>query len=113
MALGAVTLVKAGVVGDMRFFVVDVVPSSGANYTTNGETFDVAQIPGCPSTSTLLGVDVTGASSVGGNLPVLQWDATNKKLKAYGTAGSATGLTEIAAATNLSTVTARAICYTR
>lgn len=111
MALGTVTLIKQGVVGDMVYHIVDVQPTAGANYTTNGEPFDVAQIPG--ATGTLLWVDGAPSSGVGVSSAQLTWDATNKKLKAYGTAGSATGLTEIAANTNLSTQAARLICYTK
>lgn len=44
MALGTVTHVKQGVVGDLRYVIADVNITSGANYTTGGETFDAAAL---------------------------------------------------------------------
>ena len=108
MALGTVNTIAQTNVGGMSLFVVEVQPSAGANYTTNGEAFDVAQIPGAKGQ--LLAVVPIGGHSVGGNSAQLTWDHVNKKLKAYGTAGSASGLTEIANATDLSAQRARFIC---
>ncbi len=111
MALGTVTVVKKTVFGDLNVWVVDVQPSSGANYTTNGEPFDVAQIPG--ATGSIVHVAETPSVLEGANATVTVWNPTTKKLMAFGTAGSATGLTEIANATNLSTKSARLMVFTK
>jgi len=110
MALGTVTPVYQGIIGGLNMFIVDVQPSAGANYTTNGEPFDVGQIPGAKGG--LLAVIPQPGASVGGASANLQWDHINRKLKAYGTAGSASGLTEIANNTDLSAQRARLICFT-
>lgn len=111
MALGTVTLVKKTVFGDLNVWIVDVVPSSGANYTTNGEAFDVAQIPG--ASGSIIHVAETPAVVQGANATVTVWNPTTKKLMAFGTAGSATGLTEIANNTDLSGKTARLLVFTK
>lgn len=108
MALGTVNTITQTNIGGLSLFVVDVQLTAGANYTTNGEPFDVAQIPGAKGA--LIAVLPQPGAGVGINSANVQWDHVNKKLKAYGTAGSATGLTEIANATNLSTQTARIVC---
>lgn len=101
MALGTVTKVKAGVVGDLRYAIVDVQITSGANYTTGGETFAAAQVPGL--TSQLLAVHQCGGGSNNANRVVAQWDAGNKKLMAFGqTANTDVGLIERAANVDLS-----------
>lgn len=101
MALGTVTHVKQGVVGDLRYVIADVNVTSGANYTTGGEEFDVAQLK---RTGTLLAVQVCGRGGVDAtNRVFVEWDATNKKLAAYNqTAGTDVGLIEVAANTDLS-----------
>jgi hypothetical protein len=108
MALGTVTTLTQKYLDGLGIAICDVQPTGGANYTTNGEAFDVAQVPGAKGT--LLAVIPQPGSSVGGASATLMWDATNKKLKAYGTAGSASGLTEIASNTDLSAQRARVIC---
>ena len=47
MALGAVTQVEKGVLGPggLRYCIFNVVPSSGANYTANGETIALTNFP--------------------------------------------------------------------
>jgi hypothetical protein len=110
MALGTVTLVKKTVFGDLQIFVVDIQPTSGANYTTNGDVFGAAQLPGAP-TGTILHVDCNPSGSVGGPACLTMWDPVNGKLKSYGTAGSAAGLTEIANNTDLSAQKVRAVVY--
>jgi hypothetical protein len=61
MALGTVTKVKATVFGDVRATIVDVRPTSGANYTTGGEPFGAAQVPG--ATGTILAVFQVGSGT--------------------------------------------------
>lgn len=109
MALGTVNPVAQVTLPGLVLWVVDVQPTTGANYTTNGEPFDVAQIPGAKGS--LIAVLPQPGHSVGGNSAQLVWDQVNKKLKAYGTAVSASGLTEIAASTNLSAQTCRLLCF--
>jgi hypothetical protein len=60
MALGTVTHVKQGVVGDLRYVIADVLPTSGANYTTGGETFDAAALR---RTGTVLSVQQVGSGT--------------------------------------------------
>lgn len=109
MALGTVTPIAEVSLPGITMHIVDVQPSAGANYTTNGEAFDVAQIPG--ASGALLAVVPQPGHSVGGASATLVWDQANKKLKAYGTAGSASGLTEIASNTDLSAQRARLLCF--
>lgn len=109
MALGAVTRVKQGVFGDMWYSVVDVVPTTGANYTTGGEGFAAAQIG---RTGTLIGVIPVGAAVDATNKTVLQWDQATKKLVAYNqTANTDVGLIEAALNSNLSTESHRLFCF--
>jgi len=108
MALGTVVPVFQTTLPGLSLFIVDVQPTTGANYTTNGEPFDVAQIPGAKGS--LLAVIPQPGHSVGGNSATVVWDQVNKKLKAYGTGVSASGLTEIANAVDLSAQRARLIC---
>lgn len=112
MALGAVTLVKKTVIGDMQAHFVDIVLTSGANYTDNGEAFDVAQIPG--ATGTLLFVDagfaVPTANPATNGIGV-SWDSVNKKLVYWqSTTGAPSAFIEVAANTDLSGVKVRAMC---
>jgi len=60
MALGTVTAVKRSVFGDVRVTIADVNGSSGANYTTGGETFGAAQVN---QTGTVLGVFHVGSGT--------------------------------------------------
>lgn len=103
MALGTVTEVKSGVAGDLRYAVLDVQLTSGANYTTGGEGFDVAQVPGFKSAV----YDVTG--DIAGGYQV-QWIPSTKKLLVRQgdnpNVAAAPGV-EVGLNTNLSAVTAR------
>lgn len=109
MALGTVVAIGPQIdMGGLTLQMVEVQPTSGANYTTNGEAFDIAQVPG--GKGTLIGVFPSGNSTVGGNGAIHVWDPANKKLKAYGTAVSASGLTEIAASVDLSAARVRFLC---
>jgi hypothetical protein len=101
MALGTVTKVKAGVFGDLRYTIVDVRPTSGANYVAGGAAFDVAQVPG--ATGSILAVDVVGGAVDATNKTFVEWDAVTKKLVAYNqTAGTDVGLIEAATNADLS-----------
>lgn len=112
MALGAVTKVKSTVFGDMRVTIVDVVPTSGANYTTGGETFNVAQVPG--ATGQIFGVTEIGAAVDATNRTILIWDQVAKKLVAYNqTANTDVGLIEVAASSNLSTENHRLMVFSK
>lgn len=112
MALGTVTVVgKQAIMGEHGYAFVDVQLSSGANYTTNGHGFDIAQIPGAAS-GTLVAVLPCGTGgSVGANGATVRWDQVNKKLQCFGTAGSASGLTEIANGTDLSAQVVRLLVF--
>lgn len=107
MALGTVTEVKTGVFGDLRYAIVDVQLTSGANYTAGGEGFDVAQIPGFKSVV----YDVTGDIANGYQV---QWIPSTKKLMVRqgdnANVAAAPGV-EVAGNTNLSAVTARLIAF--
>lgn len=112
MALGTVTVVKQGIFGDMKYTFADVQLTAGANYTTGGEPFDVAQIPGC--TGTLYGVDIVGGAGGNGYLPV--WDSTNKKLMVFqgdNANAAAAPAIQVPGNTNLSAVTVRVKAYTK
>lgn len=108
MALGTVTRVKSGVFGDLWYSIVDVVPTTGANYTTGGEGFAAAQIG---RTGTLLAVLPVGAAVDATNKTVVQWDQATKKLVAYNqTANTDVGLIEAASNSNLSGESHRLLC---
>jgi hypothetical protein len=101
MALGTVTKVKATVFGDMRVTIVDVLPTSGANYVAGGAPFGVAQVPG--ATGSVFGVSVLGQAIDATNQSVTMWDQLTAKLVSYNqTAGTDVGLIEVATNTNLS-----------
>lgn len=106
MALGTVTEVKQGVFGDLRYAIVDVQLTSGANYTAGGETFDVDQIPGFKSSV----MSVVGAAANGYQV---QWIPGTKKLQVRqgdNANVAAAPSVEVAASANLSAVTARLTC---
>jgi hypothetical protein len=107
MALGTVTSVKRGYIDGMAYQICDLQLTSGANYVTNGDTFTAANIPGASSTAQVFGVFVISTSSQGGPASLITYDAATTRLRAYGTAGSASGLTEIANGTDLSAQKAR------
>lgn len=111
MALGTVTIRKQGVFGDLRYAIVDVAPTSGANYTTGGETFGTAQYR---QTGSLLGVIPLGSAVDATNKTVLSWDQATGKLVAYNqTANTDVGLIEVAASTNLSGEVHRLLCLSK
>lgn len=108
MALGTVTSVKQGVFGDLWYHIVDVQPTTGANYTTGGETFAAAQVS---RTGNLLGVIPLGSAIDATNKTFLSWNPSTKKLVGYNqTVGTDVGLIEVAANTDLSTESHRLLC---
>lgn len=100
MALGPVNTIRFWDAGGVRFLIVDVTLSAGANWTAAGEAFDTAQVPNAKGD--LLAVIPQPNAAAGTNSPTVAWDPVTKKLLAYGTAGNATGLTAIVDSTNLS-----------
>lgn len=102
MATGAVTVLKQGVLGNMKYGVVSVVGS--ASYTTAGDALDLNAVLGFTN---IYFVDITVAKTTPPlvNYPVVVYDATNKKVQSFSTAAAAAGLTEATAATNFSGLT--------
>lgn len=108
MALGTVTHVKQGVVGDLRYVIADVQPTTGANYATGGEVFGTSQLS---RTGTLLAAMVVGGETDATNKRLYQWDPATGKLVAYHqNANTDVGLIEVAASTDLSTDVVRLFC---
>lgn len=108
MALGTVTHVKQGVVGDLRYVIADVQPTTGANYATGGEVFGAAELR---RTGTLLAVMPVGSAIDATNKTVLGWNPATGKLVAYNqTANTDVGLIEAASNSNLSTESHRLLC---
>lgn len=107
MALGAVNAISHQDIAGFRLIIADVQLSAGANWTAAGEPFGVAQVP--HAKGEILAVIPQPSASAGVNSPTVAWDPATKKLLAFGTAGSATGLTAIVDNTNLSSMTARVL----
>jgi hypothetical protein len=100
MALGSVTIVKRTVFGDLNVTICDVRPTSGANYTTGGETFGPAQIG---ATGTILGVLWIGGGTNNANQPVPKWVPSTGKLMQFRQVDASTvGLAEAAAGSDFS-----------
>lgn len=107
MALGTVTPVKSGVIGDLRYSIVDVNPTSGANYTTGGEPFAAAQVTG-NAWGQLLGVKTIGDGSVNANAGSVRWDQINKKLMVFKAVDATTvGMAEAASNSDFSAAGAK------
>lgn len=102
MALGTVTEVKSGVFGDLRYAVLDVNVTSGANYTTTGELFSHVNIPGFKVS--LLAVSGSPGGSAGF---VVVYDAINGKLMAFRQNATTGALNEVPANTDLSSAANR------
>lgn len=110
MALGTITEIAKGVMGDRRYAIVDVQLTSGANYTDNGEAFDVAQVPGLSVGIDFVSAELGVPTTPGTNGIVVVWDRTAKKLVFFQGDNAAAGvgpMIEVAAGTNLSTNFAR------
>ena len=102
MAVGAVTVNRQGVIGNLKYVQLSVV--GAASYTTTGDALDLNVIGGF---SNLLFVDMNSLKTIGTstNQPSWSYDSVNKKLQAFGTAANALGLTEATAGTNFSNTT--------
>lgn len=103
MAVGTITVQKQGVIGNMKYAVVDVV--GAASYSTTGDALDLNAVCGFTQIY-LVDANVVAPQPVVVRVAV-EYDKTNKKLQCFGTAGSASGTTECTAATNLSAQTYR------
>lgn len=102
MALGSVTLIKKGVLapGGLRYVILEIVPTTGANYTANGETFPLShfrKFQDKPIFTVITPVDeASGATD-------LYYERSSGKLLAF---DAATGVEE-AASQNLAAFTYR------
>lgn len=94
-----------GIQGTVRERFYDI--TFDANYATGG----VSISPREAGMVIIFGIQTVGRASVSGAAvtayPVADYDFKTGKLQLWGTAGSATGLTEIANATSLATVVIR------
>lgn len=109
MALGTVTEVAKGVMGDRRYAIVDVQLTSGANYTADGEAFDFDKVPGFRSQIDFVSAEL-GIANPPAAGAVVTWDRTNKKLVYFRSDNPNAAITELieaAASANLSALTAR------
>ncbi len=99
MAVGAVTVQRQGVLGNLKYAVVDVVGAT--SYTTGGDALDLFAAGGF---TLIYFVDITQILPQPiVTAPTVSYDQTNKKLQLFGTAAGASGVTEATAATNFST----------
>jgi hypothetical protein len=109
MALGALTLVDTGTLGNRKFRTYDVVPSSGANYTAGGETITASAV-GLRRIITAI-CDGVAATSTGGSaysVKALYQADGSVKLSAHRTAAAVNNpLLEAAGNTDLSTYSVR------
>lgn len=103
MAVGTITVQKQGVLGNMKYAVVDVVGAT--SYTTTGDTLDLFSLGGF-TTIYLVDCLIIAPQPVV-NAPTVTYDRTNKKLQVFGTAANVLGATETTNATNLSAHTYR------
>lgn len=102
MAVGAITVTKTGVLGNMKYAVLNVVGSS--SYTTTGDALDLFAV--CGLTSIYYVHESSNKTTVPSvNMPFWQYDQTAKKLQAFGTAANALGLTEATSTTDFSNTT--------
>lgn len=108
MAVGAITVVKQGVVGNMKYGVVDVV--GPASYTTTGDALDLNAVLGFTN---IYAVDVfvSKIAPPAVNAPIPLYDAVSKKLQLFGTAANALGATEATSTTVFSNQTFRFLVF--
>lgn len=107
MAVGAITVTKQGVLGNMKFAIVNVVGAT--SYTTSGDALDLNAVTGY---SSLYAVFPAYGGSAGAKTaapttvaPLWLYDIQSKKLQAFGLAAGATGFTEATAGGNFSAAT--------
>jgi hypothetical protein len=105
MALGAITKVDGYVEGNKRIRVVDVILSTGANWTAAGESLTPAMV----GLRRITYVDATLGLSATQTGFLVRYDYVNSKLVALAqaVAGAAVALVAVTAGTDLSTFTAR------
>jgi hypothetical protein len=105
MALGAITKVDGYAEANKRVRIVDVVLSTGANWTSAGESLTPAMVG---LTKITFAECNLGVSSTPTAFQV-RYDYTNKKLLAFAqaVAGAAVALVAVTGNTDLSTFTAR------
>lgn len=104
MAVGTTTVVKQGVIGNMKYAVVDVVGAT--SYTTTGDALDLNAICGFTNIY-MVDVTVNKTTAPAVNIPLVSYDVVAKKLQSFATAAAAAGFTETTNATNLSALTIR------
>lgn len=105
MALGAITKIDSYTDSNKRVRVVDVVLSTGANWTAAGESLTAAMV----GLTKITWVDCNPGLSSTPTGFIVRYDYTNKKLVALAqaVAGAAVALVAVTANTDLSTFTAR------
>ncbi len=112
MALGTITRTGVGsdtIFGNKRIKIRDIQLTSGANYTTGGETVTPAMV-GLRKIDQVL-TDAGGKNATGTFAVPVRYDYTASKLQAYRYNGASAGvafLEEVGAATDLSTFSVRA-----
>ena len=102
MALGAITIVKDGVIGDMKYKVATFTLES--SYVTTGTSLLASAF----GLNDIFQINFELSQAAATVMPIAAYDYTNRKLQCFSTAAGAAGFTETTAATNLSTVTIRA-----
>lgn len=110
MALGAITEIAKGVMGDRKYAILDVQLTSGANYADNGEAFDYGLVPGFNLQIDFVSAEAGVPTTPAVNGIVVVWDRAAKKLVYFqgdNAAVAAGPLIEVAANTDLSTSSAR------
>lgn len=103
MAVGAITVQRQGVMGNLKYAVVDVVGAT--SYTTTGDALDLFAQGGF-TLIYMVDCNVIVPTPLV-TAPTVSYDKTAKKLQMFGTAAGVSGLTESTAATNFSTFTIR------
>lgn len=102
MAVGTVSVIKQGVLGNMKYALVNVV--GAASYTTTGDALNLEAVTGF---SNIYFVDSAPFKTASPTTNQSSWayDKVNKKLQGFGTAAGATGLTEVGSGVDVSATT--------
>lgn len=108
MAVGTISVVKQGAMGNMKYGVVDVVGT--ASYTTTGDALDLNAILGFTA---IYGVDcfVSKTTPPAVNAPIPLYDSVSKKFQLFGTAAAAAGATEATSTTSFAGYTFRFLVF--